>query len=147
MDLKEIIDTREDQAPIWIAYPDSTTFQVLVRPIGNMHKEFLEKSREVKWDEAKMEQKVDFNDEIYTKLFSAHVIIDWKGLHIEDLKKLVLLKNFKKLAGFTGEIACDDAAKAMLMQHSLVFNIWINRVCNNIERFNREREEAEKKTS
>lgn len=111
-----------------------------------MHKEFLEKSREVEWDEATMEQKVIFNDEIYNKLFSGHVIADWKGLHIEDLKKLVLLKNFKKLAGFTGEIACDDAAKAMLMQHSPVFNVWINRVCANIERFNREREEREKKT-
>jgi len=147
MDLKEIIDTRDDQAPIWIAYPDSTTFQVLIRPIGNKHKDFLEKSREVKWDEATMEQKVIFNDEIYTKLFSGHVIADWKGLHITDLKKLVLLKNFKKLAGFTGDIACDDAAKAMLMQYSPVFNVWINRVCMDIERFNREREEVEKKTS
>jgi hypothetical protein len=147
MELQDIINTDEDQAPIWVAYPDSTTFQVLTRPIGDRQKEFLEKSREVKWDEAAMEQKVVFNDEIYTKLFSGHVIVDWKGLHIEDLKKLVLLKNFKKFTGFTGDIACDDTAKAMLMKHSIVFDVWVNRICTNIELFNQEREEAEKKTS
>ena len=147
MDLKDIIDIQEDQAPLWVAFPDSKTFQVLIRPLGNRHAAFLEKSREVKWDEATMEQKVVFNDEVYTKLFSGHVIVDWKGLHIEDLKKLVLLKNFKKLKDYTDEIACDDTAKALLMQHSPVFNAWVNRICTNIERFNQEREEAEKKTS
>ena len=147
MNLSDIVDTSEDQSPIWVAYPDSTTFQVCIRSVGTMHKELLEKSREVKWDEATMEQKVIFNDEIYIKLFANHVIADWKGLLIEDLKKIILLKNFKKLVGFTGEIACDETSKALLMKHSPVFNVWVNRICTNIELFNQEREETEKKTS
>ena len=147
MDLNEIIEASEIQEPIWIAYPGSKTFQVLTRPLGNKQPEFLEKSREVKWDEGTMEQKVTFNNDIYNRLFGEHVIVDWKGLHIEDLKKLVLLKNFKKLRQFTGEIACDETAKLLLLKHSVVFNAWINRVCANIELLNREREEAEEKNS
>jgi len=147
MNLQDIIDMDEDQAPLWIAYPNSITFQVLVRPLGNKQKEFLEKSREVKWNEAVMEQEVVFNEEKYIKLFSAHVIVDWKGLDVDVIKKLVLIKNFKKLRDVTGGIACDDTAKALLMKHSPAFSIWINRVCVDIERFNQEREEVEKKTS
>jgi len=145
MQLIDIIDTGEIQKPIWVAYPDSTTFQVLIRPLGNRHPEFLEKSREVKWDEPTMEQKVTFNEDTYTRLFGAHVIAGWKGLHVKDLKKLVLLKGFKKLKGLTGEIACDDTARDLLLKHSTVFNAWVNRVTRDTERFNREREEEELK--
>ena len=32
--LADIIDTRDEQPPIWVAYPGSKTFEVLARPIG-----------------------------------------------------------------------------------------------------------------
>ena len=147
MDLKEIIDTREDQEPIWVAYPDSKTFKVFVRPLGDRQDGFLKKSRDVKWDEAAMEQKVVFSEDTYRKEFGSYVIADWKGLHVEDLKRLVLLKSFRKIKKFKGAIACDEGSKTLLVKHSPSFWGFINRVTTDIERFNREREEAEEKNS
>ena len=147
MHLKDIINTDEEQDPIWVAYPDSETFQVLARPLGNRQAEYLEKSRKIEWDEPTMEKKVVFDEDLYQKLFSAQVIVDWKGLYITDLRSMVLLKGFKKLKGFKEEIACDEVSKMLLIKHSPAFFAFINRIAVDIERFNLEREEAEEKNS
>lgn len=146
MDLSEIIAADEEIEPIWVAYPESATFQVLVRPIGNKQAEFFEKAREVGWDETTMERKITINEDAYLRLFADWVIAGWKGLTLADLKRLVLLKNPKKLKDLTGEIACDETAKLLLLKHAPAFSAWINRVATDIERFNREREEGQKKT-
>lgn len=147
MHLKEMIDTRDEQEPIWVAYPPSKTFQVLVRPLAGRQSEFAEKARKVEWDEATMQKKVVIDEELYLKLFNAHVIADWKGLFVQDLKRLVLLEKPGKLRSFKEEVACDELSKLLLMQHSTAFSAFINRACVDIERFNEEREEAEKKSS
>ena len=145
MNLQDIIDTREDQEPIWVAYPDSETFQVLIRPLGGRNEEFLEKARRVEWDEALMERRIVIDREAYLKLFCANVIETWKGLYVGDLRKLVLIKNIRQVNKFKGEITCDESAKLLLMLHSHLFEFWAKQTCRNIELFNDERERALKK--
>jgi len=147
MHLKDIINTDENQEPTWVAYPDSKTFQILMRPLGEKQTEFLEKSRKIDWDEATMEKKMVFDEKTYQKLFTDYIIVNWKGLYVKDLRRMVLLKNFGKIKEFTGEIACDDLSKMLLAQYSPGFSVFINRACIDIERFNREREEEEEKNS
>ena len=144
--LDDILDTREEQLPIWVAYPGSGTFQVLTRPLGRKQAEFVEAATEPQWDLATMQKRQVLNSEKYLQLFLDWVIVDWKGLTVKDLRRLVLLKDWKKLRRHKGEIGCDAKAKLLLMQFSPAFSAWINRVCLDIERFNAEREEdAEKK--
>jgi len=69
--LKDMIDTRLEQPPVWIAYPGSTTFQVLVRPLGNRQQEFVEKAQKIDWDTAHMARRVVVDQEQYLKLFCA----------------------------------------------------------------------------
>ena len=144
--LADIIDTRDEQPPIWVAYPGSKTFKVLVRPIGGKQQEFMQAATEPQWDLAVMKKRQVLNAEKYLELFGSYVVIDWQGLHIEDVRRLVLVDNWKKIKGFKGEIAFDATSRKLLMTWAPGFTAWLNRVTFDIERFNAEREaEAEKK--
>lgn len=145
--LADIIDTRTQQPPVWIAYPGSETFQVLIRPLGNRQQEFIDTAQRIDWDLATMSKIVMVDQEQYLRLFCEWVIVGWQGLTITDLRRLVLLEDPKRFRGVSGEIGCDEAAKLLLMQHSPAFNAWINRKTRDIERFNLEREDALKKKS
>lgn len=144
--LADIIDTRDEQPPIWVAYPGSKTFEVLARPIGGKHQEFVQAATELQWDLALMKKRPVLNGEKYQELFGDYVVVDWRGLTIEDLRRLVLIADWQKIKGFTGEIAFDKTSRQLLMTWSPGFTAWLNRVTFDIERFNLEREaEAEKK--
>lgn len=146
IELAEIIDTRDEQPPIWVAYPASSTFRILVRPLGGKQQEFIRDATEPVWDLATMQKKQLLNNEKYLRLFGSYVIADWAGLAVDDLKRLVLLDNWQKVKSFTGEIGCDDISRQLLITWSPGFLTWLNRVTLDIERFNFEREEeAEKK--
>lgn len=144
--LNEIIDTNDEQPPMWVAYAGSATFEVLTRPLGCKQAEFIEAATGPKWDLATMQKHQVLNAEKYMQLFLDWVVVDWKGLTVKDLRRLILLKDWKKVKRFKGNIACDAKSKQLLMQFSPAFSTWINRVTLDIERFNAEREaEAEKK--
>ncbi len=144
--LADLIDTRLEQPPIWVAYPGSKTFQVRVRPLGNRQQEFIEAAQRIEWDTAHMVKRTVLDGEQYLKLFCAWVIEGWRGLTGHDLAQLVLLEAPKK-ARLVPDIGCDEAAKLLLMRHSPAFNNWINQVTRDIERFNQEREADTKKKS
>ncbi|MDD3814433.1 MAG: hypothetical protein PHZ02_07280 [Desulfocapsaceae bacterium] len=145
MQLQDIIDTREEQPPIWVAFPDADTFKVLVRPLGRKQAEFVEEATEPQWDMATLIKRQILNHDRYLELFLGWVVVDWSGLTVDVLRRLVLLKNLKQLLLFKGEIACDDKAKSMLTRFSPAFSIWVNQICLNVERFNAEREEEGEK--
>lgn len=142
--LADLVDTRLEQPPVWVAYPASKTFHVLVRPLGNRQQEFIEAAQRIEWDTAHMVKRTVLDGEQYLKLFCGWVIEGWRGLTGHDLARLVLLDAPKK-ARLVPDIACDEAAKIILMRHSPQFNNWINQVTRNIELFNSEREEDSKK--
>lgn len=145
--LNEIIDTRDEQPPIWVAHPESKTFQVLIRPLGSKQQEFLEAAMETKWQKATLTKVREVKQEKYLALFTAWVIVDWKGLTLEVLRTLVLLKAPAKYKKIKGDIPFDTEAALLLMTHGPAFSSWVNRKCLDIELFNREREEeAEKKS-
>lgn len=147
LNLAELIDTRDEQPPIWVAYPGSKTFQVLVRPIGGKQQEFVQAATEPQWDLATMKKRPVLNGEKYLELFGSYVVVDWRGLMVADLRRLVLIADWKKIKGHSGEIAFDNAARQLLITWSPGFTAWLNRVSFDIERFNAEREaEAEKKS-
>ena len=144
--LHDIIDTRDEQPPIWIAYPGSTTFQVLLSPLGAKQQEFLEEATETKWQVASLKKVREVNQQKYLSLFTGWVIVDWQGLKLDDLKKLVLLKDPVKYKKMKGEIEYDAATALLLMTHGPAFSSWVNRKSLDIALFNAEREEeAEKK--
>lgn len=144
--LADLIDTRLEQPGIWVAYPASKTFEVLVRPLGNRQQEFIEAAQRIEWDVAHMAKRTVLDGEQYMRLFCGWVIEGWRGLTGQDLARLVLLEVPRK-ARLVPDIACDEAAKILLMRHSPAFNSWINNTTRNIERFNSEREEGTKKKS
>jgi hypothetical protein len=146
MNLTDIIDNCEDQSPIWVAYPGSDTFKVLVRPLGRCQAEFVEAATEPQWDLAAMVKRPTLNHDKYLQFFLDWVVVDWKGLTVDVLRRLVLLHNWALIKQFQGEIGCNAQARLLLSRFSPAFSIWINQISLNVERFNAEREaEAEKK--
>lgn len=144
--LLDIIDPCEEQPPIWVAYPGPGAFKVLIRPLGRKQAEFVEEATEPQWDLATMIKRQTLNHDKYLQLFVHWVVVDWQGLTVDVLRRLVLLHNWHLLKGFQGCIGCDPQAKLLLARFSPAFSIWINGVCLNVERFNAEREaEAGKK--
>lgn len=139
--LKDIIDTRLEQPPVWIAFPGSKTFQVLLRPVGNRIQELREAAQEIDWDQATYSRVVKVNQDKYLKLFCELVIVDWKGLTLADLRHLVLILDFKKSRQAPGPVVCDEGSKLLLMKHSPAFSAWVHKLIMDIERFNQEREE------
>jgi len=111
--LADIIDTRDEQPPIWVSYPGSRTFRVLVRPIGCKYQEFVQAATELKWDLAEMKKRPEINGEKFRELFGAYVVVDWQGLTVEDLRRLVLIdfEKWQEIKGFKGEILmrCEGA--------------------------------------
>lgn len=145
LNLSEIIDTRDEQPPIWVASPWGS-FEVLLRPQTGKQQEFLEEATELAWDLGTMKKVPKVDRDKYLRLFGTHHIVDWKGLDVATLKKLVLIKNWRKLKGKKGEVGCDEKSIVLLLTFSAEFNAWVNQTSINIELFNREREEeAEKK--
>lgn len=144
--LHDIIDTGEDQAAIWGAYPGLGNFRVLMRPLGRRQAEFIEAATEPQWDLGSMIKRQVLNHDKYLELFLDWVVVDWSGLTVEVLRRLVLLQVSKQVLQFKGEITCDDQAKLLLTRWSPAFAIWTNRFCLDVERYNAEREaEAVKK--
>jgi hypothetical protein len=140
--LADLIDTREEQPPVLIAFPGSSTFKVQVRPMGNRHQEFIQQATEPVWDEALMKKTMVLNQEVYLQLFGAHVVVGWQGLMVPELRRLVMIADFKKMRKFAkGEIAFDDEARRILVTWSPLFKTWLQNVSFNIELLNREREE------
>lgn len=140
LNLSEIIDTRDEQPPIWVATPWAS-FEVLLRPQTNKQQEFVEAATELAWDLGSMKKVPQVDRQKYLELFGNHHIVDWKGLNVATLKQLVLIKNWRKLKGKKGEVACDEKSRLLLLTFSVEFNSWVNQTTTNIELYNREREE------
>jgi len=148
IELRDLIDTRDDLPPVWVAYPGSETFQVLMRPLtGARHQEMIEAAQKIEWDTVTMTKQVKLDQDHYRKLFGELVLVDWRGLKLADLKRLVVIADFKKaFLARKKEFACDAAAKELLLFHSPPFKTWAERTCRDVARYNAEREEqAEKK--
>ncbi len=144
--LADIIDTNEEQPAIWVAYPGPGNFKVQVRPLGRKQAEFIEAATSPQWDTALLVKRQVLDQDKYLELFLAWAVESWSGLTVEVLRRLVLLQNWRGLARYEGEIACDARAKLLLAQYSPAFAIWLNQICLNVELYNSEREEeAEKK--
>ncbi len=124
-----------------VSFPGSTTFKVLIRPLGNRHQEFVQEATEPVWDEALMKKTMVLNQEKYLQLFGAYVVCGWQGLTVKELRRLVLISDFKKLRKAEGEIAFDAEARRILITWSPLFKTWLQNVSLNIELLNREREE------
>ena len=146
IDLNNMIDTRPKPDPVWVAYPGSKTFQVLVRFLGNRNQEFIKAAQEVVWDKGTMTRIVEMNPDTYAKLFCDFVIVDWRGLTFKDLRILVLIENIKEARKqLKGDIPCDEGSKLLLFKNSPSFNAWIRAVSKDVETFNEQREQAAEK--
>jgi hypothetical protein len=143
--LADFIDTREELPPIWVAYPGSDTFQILVRPLASRHQDMIQEATEPRWETGLMRKKMVLNQDKYLELFAAHTIADWRGLKPIDLNRLIPLADPKKIRRQTGEVACDAASKLLMLRHSAGFSAWMNRVVFDIELYNNERAEGIKK--
>ncbi len=146
MELQQIIDMDIKPAPSWIMCPWSKTFKLLLRPLKpEKQAEFVKEAREARYNEIDQRRESVVNETRYNEMFSAWVIVDWKGLMYDDLAEMVLLSKPARVVKFKGEINCTMTAKMLLMEHSTIFNNWISRQCFDMADFNAARaEDAEK---
>jgi hypothetical protein len=142
--LSDLIDTVRPEEGVWVQYQD-TTFHLRVTYYGKPQMEkMFEAAKTVKLNMRNLKEEEDMDRLKFRKLYAKKVIQEWKGLTVEVLRKLVILKLDANLNP-TDEIPCTDENKEMLIQYSLEFDQWLAGVTQKVVTFNAEKKEAELK--
>jgi hypothetical protein len=143
--LVDLIDTtRPENEGVWVQFQD-TPFTLRVTYYGKpqMQKMF-EAAKTTKLNMRTLREEEDMDKLKFRKLYARKVIQEWKGLTVDVLRKLVVLKIDSNLPGDL-EIPCTDENKEMLIEHSLEFDQWLASVTQKVDTFNAQKQDEELK--
>ncbi len=143
--LADLIDTtRPENEGVWVQFQD-TPFQLRVTYYGKpqMQKMF-DAAKTTKLNMRTLREEEEMDRLKFRKLYARKVIQEWKGLTVDVLRRLVVLKLDAGLPGDL-EIPCTDENKEMLIEHSLEFDQWLASVTQRVETFNAQKQDEELK--
>ncbi len=104
----------------------------------------FDESKEFIWDKRDHTRREQINyDKFYTKL-AGKTIVNWRGLTASTLKKLLPLDE-EKISDPNIEIPYTPENAVELLRGAYDFDLFIQKVVVDIEKFNEEKLEAEKK--
>jgi len=140
--IKDLVDPSFTERTIWVQYLDTFEVQLKFLPRFDVNK-ILEKSKTFIWDKrdhTKIE-KLD-SEKFYTDLVSK-VFAGWKGLTQGILAKMLPVK----IINPDEEIVFSFENAVELMKNAYDFDIFIQNIIMDIERFQSEKKEEEIKNS
>jgi len=138
MNIKDILIKEEKTT--WIKYIDDFEVKIRFVPRGEMTRMF-ERSKSITWDKRDHTKVEKVDSDIFYKNFVDKVIMDWKGLKASTLKKMLPIQvtDENQEIPFTPENAYE------LIRGAYDFDLFINNAVVDLENFDREKSEAEKK--
>ena len=137
--MKDLSQLIIDKKSVWMEYPGMPGFEV---EITNLARKELERLRKrcitTKFDRGSRLPIEDLDGDKFATEFSKAVVKDWKGLTLDYLQSLILIKT--KGLDLTEELEYTQDNAEMLVTGSVEFNGWLNEVAFDLDNF---REEAE----
>lgn len=131
----------------WFDFPELEGFKILLRYCRKSEmRKMLEDCTEKRTDLMTGETKEETNSEEFKKEICKNIIIDWAGLTIGMLKKLIPLDEAALAeTGYvdTDLVACDLESKMMLMNESFTFDRWLNTAVSDIRKFKEDQQAKE----
>ena len=141
--LADLIDTtRPENEGVWVQY-QNTPFWLRVTYYGKQQmQKMFEAAKTTKLNMRTLREEEEMDKLKFRKLYARKVIQEWKGLTIDVLRSMVILKLDSSLAGDL-EVPCTDENKEMLIEHSLEFDQWLASVTQKVDTFNEQKKAAE----
>ena len=127
---KLLVDTKS----AWVDYPGLNGFEVHVAALSRPELIKLRKSCITQRLNRKTKQlEEELNEDKFVMLFAKAVILDWKGLTIDNLSHLVLINT--EGVGKDDLLEYSEENAEMLLTNSTEFDNWINEVVFDIDNF------------
>ena len=123
-----------------VKYMDN--FEITINYLNRAElQKLVEKSTEILWDKQSHTRIDKMNRDTYYKKFANEVLISWSGLTQSTLAKMlpIEISNPDEVIEYSEENAI------MLLSNAYDFDLFVQGCCMDLERFQSEKEEAEKK--
>jgi len=129
--IKDIIV--KEEKTVWIKYIDEFEIQIRFLSRPELSK-LVEKSREYIWDKKDHMKIEKMNSDVFYNKFVDTVIVDWKGLTGETLKKMISVK----VDDPNIEIPFSKENAIELLKNAYDFDVFIQNQALDIEKFEEE---------
>jgi hypothetical protein len=140
--MASIKDILAEEKVVWVKYLDS--FEVQLKYLSPTKLTAMyEKARYRDWDKKTHTPIERENRDVLIRQLANNIILDWKGLTVETLGKILPL-----MAGVDPktEIAFSKDEAFLLLSNSIDFSAFVQNTIFDVQRFSSEEEETEKKT-
>lgn len=125
---------------IVVHYIDDFYIELKYLPRSELSKIF-EESKKIVWDKRDHTKKEEIDVDAFYKKMIDRVLVGWRGLKASTLAKLIPIK----ITDPDIEIEFTPENALILLQNAYDFDMFIQRIVTDIEKFNAEQFEAEKK--
>jgi hypothetical protein len=138
MNIKDILVKTEKSS--WVKYIDD--FEINVRYLQRSElQKLMERSKSITWDKKDHTKVEKLDTDLFYKLFIDRAIINWRGLTAETLKKMLPIET----DDLTIDIPFNVENALELLRGAYDFDTFIQHTVLDIESFNKEQLEVEKK--
>jgi len=146
MELTELLE-KYDQGWVEAQYQD-TGFFVKVRPMCQaLQDEIAPKVKSLQFDKSSHKKIEVLDDDKFNKVFSKVAIVDWRGLTVSLVSKLIPSLKISAEVDQLKEIPCTPDSKHLLVVRSAAFQKFVRDVALDAGSVLAEAEEAEAKNS
>jgi len=126
---------------VWAEYKDGFEVEIRYLPRGALNR-ILEDSKKKTWDPAAAIFLEKRDDGRFYQLVAERILVNWRGLKPEVLKKLVDMESYPETEV---PFSVEDAAE--LLEKAYELDLWVQRIATNLEYYEATRRAAEEKNS
>jgi hypothetical protein len=137
-----IKDVLAEEKIVWVKYLDDFSVQLKYLTPSKLTAMY-EKSRYRDWDKKTHTPIEKENRDVLIRQLSNNIILDWKGLTVATLGKIIPL-----VSGVDPktEVAFSTEEAYLLLSNSIDFSAFVQNTIFDVQRFSAEEEDTEKKT-
>ena len=138
--LKGKIKDQSDRT-VWAEYRDGFQIQIRYVPRAKLQR-MLDRCQKREWDPKDHQLKDKLDNEKFYRMIAEEVVVGWRGLTPDVLRKMADMEEYPE-----EEVpySVDDAAE--LLDKAYDFDLWVQRVCSDLEYFDASRRASEEKNS
>lgn len=119
---------KQTSPTVWAEFIDGFEVEIRYRSREELQ-EMISEVRTRRWD-AKANAIVEGLDEVkYRKAMASEIVINWRGLSAQVLKKLVILDDYPE-----SEVPYSPEDCVWLLKESK-FDVWVQNICSEVEAF------------
>ncbi len=138
--LKGQIKERSERT-VWAEYKDGFEVEIRYTPRGRLRR-LVEEAHRQKWDPVTHQRTSELDREKFYNLIAQEIVVNWRGLTPEVLKKLVEMDCYP-----AEEVPYTKEDCAEILAHAYDFDLWVQDLSASLDHFEAARRAAEEKNS